>query len=116
VDGTARNSGKHCSSGAGYGIKFSVVDRDRYFRKAWQSVFVHLPSGMQVEVSTDKDSFWNESCRELICKEIGQWLIDNRLAPWPARLPPKFNVEPKSERHFLLSVKMHARKMQVGPR
>ncbi len=112
MDGTAWNNGKHRSSGAGYGIKVSVVDRDRNFKKGWQSVIVHLPSGTQVEVNTDKDSFWNESCRELLSKEIGQWLIENRLAPWPYRLPPKFSLEPKSERHFLLSVKAHA--LRIG--
>ena len=99
---TAWNNGKHHPTGAGYGIKIASSDRNRYFKKSWKSVFVRLPNGTKVEVNTDKASFWNESCRELISTEIGQWLIENKKAPWPSGLPPKFYLKLKSERQFTL--------------
>lgn len=37
---TAWNSGKHLESGAGYGFKLSIEDRDTFFDKDWTTVFV----------------------------------------------------------------------------
>ena len=99
---TAWNNGKHHKSGAGYGIKINLIDRDRYFKKSWGSVYLKLPNGVDIEINTDKASFWNDSCRELISKEIGKWLIDNKKAPWPSGSPPKFHMNSNSERHFVL--------------
>jgi hypothetical protein len=99
---TAWNNGKHHRSGAGYGIKISATDRDRHFKKSWKSVFVLLPSGDEVEVNTDKVSFWNDSCRELISKGIGEWLIETNLAPWPSGSPPSLELTMTRERSFAL--------------
>jgi hypothetical protein len=98
----AWNNGKHHHSGAGFGLKISATDRDCYFKKSWNSVFVLLPNGKKVEVNTKKASFWNDSCRELISKEIGVWLIASQKAPWQSGSPPSFNLKPTSERHFVL--------------
>ncbi len=99
---TAWNNGKHHRSGAGYGIKLNATDRDSYLKKSWKSVIVLLPNGVKVEVNTDKASFWNDSCRELISKDIGQWLVEIHKAPWPAGSPPKFQLIPTEERLFVL--------------
>ena len=99
---TAWNNGEHHQTGAGYGLKLSASDRDRYFRESWGTVLIHLPDGVESEVNTDKASFWNESCRELISQEIGRWLIKTGKAPWPGGNPPKFELIPKGERHFEL--------------
>lgn len=98
---TAWNNGQHHVTGAGYGFKLSAEDRNRFFKKEWKSVFLSIPgvSG-EVEVNIDKTSFWSETCRELISKEIGEWLINSGLAPWPARQPPKFFFEQKEGKHF----------------
>ncbi len=99
---TAWNNGKHHRTGAGYGLKLAVSDRDRYFRKSWKTVVVHLPNGENAEVNTAKASFWNESCRELINRKIGQWLLETHKAPWPAGAPLKFELIPQGEKHFVL--------------
>lgn len=99
---TAWNNGSYHQSGAGYGLKISAIDRDRHFKKAWKSVLIGLPDGSDVEVNTNKASFWNDSCRELISKEIGAWLIERGYAPWPMRAPPTFELEPVGERRFAL--------------
>lgn len=93
---TAWNNG-----GTGYGVKIAQQDRDRFFKKEWKTVVLELGSSeWQVEVNTDKRSFWSGTCRELINKEIGEWLVKNRLAPWPPGEPPKLVLEPLSDRHF----------------
>ena len=99
---TAWNNGSHKKTGAGYGLKIGVSDRDRYFKKSWKTVFVHLLNGRTAEVNMDKRSFWNSSCRELINQEIGKWLIEIGKAPWNRGAPPKFELCLLRERHFEL--------------
>lgn len=101
---TAWNNGKHHSTGAGYGFKLSVEDRDRFFKKEWRTVYLKLPSrDEEIEVNIDKPSFWSQSCRELISKEIGEWLISCGLAPWEPRHPPKLTLEMVEKNHFRVS-------------
>jgi hypothetical protein len=40
---SAWNNGQHESTGAGYGLKIPVADRDKYFKKEWKSVTLELP-------------------------------------------------------------------------
>jgi hypothetical protein len=91
---TAWNNGQHYSSGAGYGLKLSIADRDRYFKRSWKTVKLHLAGRSRpVEVNIDKPSFWGLNCRELVKKEIGLWLIEEGLAPWTKWEPPKLTLE-----------------------
>lgn len=99
---TAWNNGQHHSSGAGYGLRLATIDRDRFFRKDWQSVILELEDQLeQVEISISKTSFW-KTCRELISIEVGRWMLQNKLAPWPRNHPPKLRLEPIGERRFRL--------------
>ena len=94
---TAWSNGKPSSSGAGYGLKISIADRDRFFEKGWRSATLRLEAGgttVVAEVNCAKASFWNGTCRELIGKDIGRWLIDNGFAPWPKGVPPRFRMIP----------------------
>ena len=77
---TAWNNGAHHTDGNGYGFKVSIQDRDEFFKIEWSRVVVILPDGSEIKVNTAKDSFWNATCRELISREIGRWLIDNGYA------------------------------------
>lgn len=102
---TAWNNGEHHVTGGGYGFKIDSDDRDRFFDRGQGSVIVILPSqpeDVEVVVNTKKSSFWNETCRELINKKIGQWFIKNNHAPWPVGNPPKFNVQLESGNRFRL--------------
>lgn len=102
---TAWNNGQHHATGAGYGLKIDVRDRDQYFRREWRSVILKLEGeDGTIEVNIAKPSFWNATCRELISAAIGCWLLKNRLAPWPKNRPPKLILEPMAEPgHFRLS-------------
>jgi hypothetical protein len=76
-------------SSGGYGLKVAIKDRDRYFSKDWKSVVLYLGDHLTIaKANIDKLSFWNDTCHELISKDIGLWLIDNGLAPWPKGKPP----------------------------
>lgn len=86
---------------AGYGFKVKIKDRDTYFDKDWKTVFLHLEGVVEpVKVIIDKPSFWNNTCHELISKNIGKWLLDNFFAPWPSGRPPKFDLVPITNNHF----------------
>ena len=100
---TAWNNGKHHKTGAGYGFKLNAVDRDREIDKKWKFIVVQLPNGKLVEANIDKPSFWSETCREIINKEFGEWLISNGLAPWPKGSPPQFQLTLLSANQFKLS-------------
>lgn len=100
---SAWNNGQHVASGAGYGLKVPIAVRDKYFKKEWKLVKLELPvSGgfLEVNLNVDKPSFWNETCHELISKEIGRWLRSSGLAPWPSGKPPSIIVEVVGEKVF----------------
>ena len=100
---TVWNNGSHNKSGAGYGLKISVTDRDNYFKKTTKSAILYLEGQKNaISVNTDKPSFWNPVCRELISKDIGVWLIENKMAKWKAGHPPKFSMISKGKNQFLL--------------
>jgi hypothetical protein len=100
---TAWNNGQHTQSGAGYGIKVDASDRDAKFERSWQTVVVELygePTPVLAEANVGKPSFWGPTCRELICQDIGRWLIAQGFAPWTKGSPPKFEVEAAGDRRF----------------
>ena len=101
--GTAWNNGSYRMSGAGYGIKLNPRDRDRYFEKPNAFLKLEGKTG-DIEVNTDKPSFWNDTCRELISKDIGLWLRSNGRAPWIKGQPPKLQLEPVGERTFKVTI------------
>ncbi|KAF0105242.1 MAG: hypothetical protein FD147_2633 [Chloroflexi bacterium] len=102
----AWNNGTHHNDGNGYGIKITSRDRDQYFDPSWKTIILDLDGeNALVEVNINKTSFWTEACRELISKEIGKWLIKNKLAPWPVGKPPVLEMVQMGERHFRLTKK-----------
>ncbi|MEZ5519553.1 MAG: hypothetical protein R3F41_19070 [Gammaproteobacteria bacterium] len=100
---TAWNNGSHHSTGAGYGFKIKIEDRDAHFDRSWGTVEVELPTGEIVESNIAKDSFWGAKCRELIDQQFGIWLLDRNLAPWQKGSPPVFELEHISGNRFRLS-------------
>ncbi len=98
----AWNNGRHHRTGAGYGLKVSAKDRDDYFDKSWGEVLINLPDGSIATVNITKDSFWSSTCRELIGKNIGGWLLASGLAPWGSGNPPRFDLKVIRPREFRL--------------
>jgi hypothetical protein len=98
---TAWNNGDHSPSGAGYGFKIKIKDRDAFIHRNWSVVMLEIEGEPgEVEVNVAKASFWKDSCHELISAAIGRWLLKNGFAPWPTRNPPTFVFEPIDENRF----------------
>ena len=92
-----------------FGFKISAKDRDNYFSKNNNTVIIQLPSKgglLNVECNTNKDSFWNETCKELISSKIGDWLKENKFYPWPDGIPPKFEAEKINENTYIVLSKL----------
>lgn len=54
---TAWNNGQHSKNGAGYGVRLSTEDRDREFKRSWDTVTIELEDGGEIQVNVDKESF-----------------------------------------------------------
>jgi len=94
------NGSPNNRTGAGYGIRISKKDRDKYFRREWKFIEIDLESEVvRVELS---NSFWR-NCTELRSSKIGKWLLDRDYAPWSKGNPPKLELIPVSERRFKLN-------------
>ena len=80
VQASEWHNGSPMNSSAGYGIRISKADRDRYFVPGWDEVELELPSGQRVEVSLSR-SFWKPEtpCAELRSAAVGRWLIEQGL-------------------------------------
>ena len=88
---TAWNNGAQHASGAGYGLKVQVKDRDRYFDQAWTEIVLEIPGRGRVRVPL-AESFWRR-CTELRSAEVGRWLRASGRAPWSKGYPPTFRLE-----------------------
>ncbi len=95
------HNGSPRRSGAGYGIRISKVDRDRYFVPGWDDVELEFPDGQRVEVDLTR-SFWKPETpyAELRDAAIGRWLIAQGAAPWPKRSPPQLVLSPLGPKRF----------------
>ena len=96
--GRGWSNGSPARSGSGYGIAISKTDRDRHFKRDLESVKIMLEGGPRVTVKLT-ESFWR-SCSEFRSAEIGRWLLDRGLAPWPKGTPPQFHIEPAENGEF----------------
>ena len=102
---TAWNNGSHHASGAGYGLKVPIYDRDSHIHRSFRSISLEVPSKGEyrtIQFNIDKDSFWNDECRELISKEFGKWLREGAYAPWVKGEPPKFRISKIVNRTYRL--------------
>ena len=95
------NNGHHHASGASYGIKITLQDREKFFDRSWRTVILHLDGySRPIEVNVAKASFWNRTCGELISQEIGLWLQRNNAETWPPRRPHRVIMTVIGEREF----------------
>jgi hypothetical protein len=97
----AWSNGSPRPSGAGYGLRLSTTDRDRYFHRAWTSVDVELDNDSIARIAVSA-SFWR-TCVELRSAVIGRWLITQELAPWPQGAPPNLELNPLGDHRFRLT-------------
>jgi hypothetical protein len=105
VEASGWHNGTPRSSGAGYGIRISKSDRDRYFVPGWNKVQLEFPDGQRVEVDLT-GSFWKPEtpCAELRDAAIGRWLIAQEAAPWPKGSPPRLVLAPLGPKCFSVTL------------
>ena len=95
------NNSHYHASGAGYGLKISFEDRERFFNRDWQNVILHLSGYPRpIEANVAKASFWSRTCGELIKKDIGIWLQRNNRARWNNGHPYEVRFTVVGEREF----------------
>ena len=102
-EATAWNNGAWHETGAGYGLKMSADNRDKYFDRDWDTVTLRLIADRTsriAEANVAKDSFWGPHCRELLKLEIGQWLIENGFRRWTPNAPSLFRMVRVAGREF----------------
>lgn len=103
--GKTWNNGSHHPSGAGYGIKLSLNDREANFSTNWNFVLLFLEGYDQpIEVNVAKQSFWSKSCGELIHKEIGIWFQQNGISSWEKGKPHKVYMSKIDNNKFKVSL------------
>lgn len=100
MSATAWSNGRPLATGAGYGLRIGPSQRDRFFEAAWLSVGLELPDGTETDVSISA-AFWR-SCSEIRSASIGRWMLEAGFAPWLARRPPRFLLEPLRGNRFRL--------------
>ncbi len=95
---TAWFNGSEPTAPAGYGLKITPADRDRYFDREWTNVILDLENGSPADVPLIA-SFWR-STTELRSADVGQWLLDLHAAPWAKASPPGVVLTPLEGNHF----------------
>ena len=85
------SNGSPSATGSGYGIAISKADRDAHFTSGLGSVTLLLEGGPNVIVMLSA-SFWR-NCPEFRNADIGRWLLNQGLAPWPKGRPPRLRID-----------------------
>lgn len=98
----AWHNGSSPNEAAGYGLKFTEVERDQAFDRSWTEVVVEL-EGDGVATIALSPSFWR-TCSELRSTHVGRWLLDQRAAPWPRGNPPGVAVRHVAGNRFTARV------------
>ena len=93
---------RNYNTGAGFGITTRKDDRDKYFKREWNSVILRL-EGIEgdVIVNINKPSFWSK-CPELIKKEIGIFFKIKGVINWRKGYPPKVELEQIKDNIFIV--------------
>ena len=78
--------------GGTFGLRVRKADRYRFAGRC--EVVIILPGlgRPSRQVTANITQSWNE-CPELRSAEIGRWLKEHCLHPWPKRQPPKFEAK-----------------------
>ena len=100
---TAWNNGSSRISGAGYGIKISINDRNQFFNRNWTQVNITINGTTHIINLTS--SFWR-NCRELRSKHIGFYIINIYNWHWPNRKPPILKLIHTNNNNFTLIYKL----------
>jgi hypothetical protein len=102
----AWNNGAHHRSGAGYGLKLRIADRDSLFDPEWTHIVLTVPGEGEVSVPLSA-SFWR-TCSELRSATIGRWLLRSGQAPWSLGTPPTIRLIHIGDNRFVVEADSNA--------
>lgn len=88
------------STGAGFGIRIKIEDREAFFQRDWKTIRIEISPGKTFRVNLS-GSFW-AACPELRSKWLGRWMLEKGLAPWSKSSPPRINLDPIGDGLFRL--------------
>jgi hypothetical protein len=98
---TAWNNGAHNRNGSGYGFRVHPDDRDTYFKKEWDKIYLEIEGEeAPVEVQITAERLWATPPHEIQCAALGHWLRKQGLAPWRRGAEPVFILDPLQDNHF----------------
>jgi len=94
----ARNSGAHHRSGAGYGLKIRVEDRDSIFEPAWTDIVLTIPGEGEVTAGRPvahvrtvirspgrlKMLRISDGSSPVLPNQCGTWVLNSATSPGPS--------------------------------
>ncbi len=98
------NASSYNDSGAGYGVRISASDREKFFDKSWKSIILYIGKFENSVILPIRGTFWT-ICPELRNMKIGEYLIVNGLNKWKKGKPHKLILFPQNDNQFMLRVK-----------
>ncbi len=106
---TAWSNGRHT-----YGIKIRMSDRQQFFSRRWKTVTLAFEASIfEHRVTIRRPTFWEPRYGLIASVEIGLWLEEQGLIPWPSGQPPRLLLTPEPQRRFLLS-RLYPHQMKQG--
>jgi hypothetical protein len=100
---TWHNGSPNHQTGSGFGLKLKKTDRDQHVQRRFKEAIVQMEGEAGfIAVNIDKQSFWNDTCIELVSREIGLWLLRNGYGSWEKGKPYKLELQHTSENRFFL--------------
>lgn len=98
---TAWNNGAHNRNGSGYGFKVKNADRDEFFQKEWEEIYLEIEGEPElIKADVHQDRFWSDAGKEITATAIGKWLRKNGMAPWHQGNPVTFELQPVENNRF----------------
>jgi hypothetical protein len=85
-----------------YGLRISLDDRDRHFKRMWHEIEVVIHGAIhRFEIGA---TFWTGSpvIRDNDKKPIRSWVAENSSLTWPPFEPPTVTLEPLGDVRFRL--------------
>jgi hypothetical protein len=87
--------------GGTYGVWVGPENAARYFNRSWTHIHV-LINGRYHEFALTS-TFWT-SCPEFRGAAIREWFLQEKIAPWPYRQPPRLVLTSLGGGRFSLSL------------
>jgi hypothetical protein len=87
--------------GGTYGVRVGRENAACHFNRSWTGIQVLINGRYHGFALTS--TFWS-TCPEFRGEAIRQWFLQEKIAPWPYRQPPRLVLTPFGDGRFSLSL------------